>query len=311
MNKYLLALTILWLTLTVGYGQTNVYHPFPDTNAFWGDKGWNIFNSSICDNTRYGINGDTLINGINYKKIYSLSDSTLTNNNSIYFAAIREQNKKVYTVIGSFPEEILYNFNLNVGDTIRYHYSLVWNGAANFSRVVTKIDSILLLNGKYRKRWSFDPADNCALGDTVIEGIGSVINRGLFNPFVNDMLTNGDSWHFECFKHNDTVLYLDNPLCNQCFCSLLTDINKIEERENLGVFPNPFSTQVNIQTCKDFKNATLTVYNSFGQRIKQIENISGKSITLNRDNLPCGLYILRLTQDNKIFTTDKLIITDN
>ncbi|MDP1746239.1 MAG: LamG-like jellyroll fold domain-containing protein, partial [Bacteroidota bacterium] len=79
---------------------------------------------------------------------------------------------------------------------------------------------------------------------------------------------------------------------------------------DLKLYPNPFSTQVTLQTDNLLHNATLTVYNCFGQTVKQIKNISGQTITLFRDNLPSGLYCIQLTQDNKIITTDKLVITD-
>jgi len=78
----------------------------------------------------------------------------------------------------------------------------------------------------------------------------------------------------------------------------------------ITVFPNPFSTQTNLQTDILLHNATLTVYNCLGQTIRKITNISGKTATLQRDNLPNGLYFIRLTQDNKQIATKKLIITD-
>ena len=76
------------------------------------------------------------------------------------------------------------------------------------------------------------------------------------------------------------------------------------------VFPNPFSTQTTLQTDILLHNATFTVYNCFGQTVKEITNISGNTATLYRDNLPNGLYFIRLTQDNKQIETKKLIITD-
>lgn len=75
--------------------------------------------------------------------------------------------------------------------------------------------------------------------------------------------------------------------------------------------PNPFSLETTLKTNDNLINATLTVYNSLGQQVKQIRNISGQTITLHRDNLPSGLYLLRLTQDNKTFATDKIVITEN
>ena len=77
------------------------------------------------------------------------------------------------------------------------------------------------------------------------------------------------------------------------------------------VFPNPFSTVTTLQTDIILKSATLTIYNLYGQTVKQIKNISGQTVTLFRDNLSSGLYFIRLTQDNKIISADKLVITDN
>jgi hypothetical protein len=65
-----------------------------------------------------------------------------------------------------------------------------------------------------------------------------------------------------------------------------------------------------IQTNVDLKNATLTIYNSIGQKVKQVNNISGQTISLSRDNLPSGLYFIRLTEENKIIAVEQLLIID-
>jgi hypothetical protein len=59
-----------------------------------------------------------------------------------------------------------------------------------------------------------------------------------------------------------------------------------------------------------FSCATLTIYNSYGQNLKQVKSISGQAISLNRDNLPSGLYFISLSEENKIIAVEKLIITD-
>lgn len=78
----------------------------------------------------------------------------------------------------------------------------------------------------------------------------------------------------------------------------------------IKISPNPFSLQTVLQTDYLLKNATLTVRNCFGQIVKQINNISGQTIILHRDNLSSGIYLMCLTQDSKVIATDKLIITD-
>ncbi|MBI4931019.1 MAG: T9SS type A sorting domain-containing protein [Bacteroidetes bacterium] len=93
---------------------------------------------------------------------------------------------------------------------------------------------------------------------------------------------------------------------------LLTSVNDNSENFNLSpaIFPNPFSTQTTLLIDIPLNNATLTVYNSFGQTVKEIKNISGQTVTLSRDNLLSGLYFIRLTEDSKVIATDKLVITD-
>ncbi|MCF8411426.1 MAG: T9SS type A sorting domain-containing protein, partial [Crocinitomicaceae bacterium] len=78
----------------------------------------------------------------------------------------------------------------------------------------------------------------------------------------------------------------------------------------LSIFPNPFISSTTIQTIGNLKNASLTIYNSNGQTLKQIKNISEQTVSLTRDNLPSGFYYIRLTEENKIIALEKLIITD-
>jgi Neuraminidase (sialidase) len=78
----------------------------------------------------------------------------------------------------------------------------------------------------------------------------------------------------------------------------------------LSIFPNPFISSTTIQTNYNLNNATLTIYNSYGQALNQIKNISGQTISLSRNNLPRGAYFLRLTEENKIIGVKKLIISN-
>jgi hypothetical protein len=101
-------------------------------------------------------------------------------------------------------------------------------------------------------------------------------------------------------SHSNTTKLVPNGIFQ------ISDINS-----EIYLFPNPFSLQTTLLTDKVFQNASLTIYDSYGRQVKQISNMSGKTIILQRDNLSSGIYFLQLTQDNKILTTDKLVITDN
>lgn len=305
MKKLLFLLTISTLNFNSVKAQTNVYHFFPDSNAFWQFEHVNYINPPYyLDQTRYGLNGDTLIGSYNYTKLYSLFDSTLTSTYSTYYAALREENKKVYTIFnGSSAEYLLYDFNLSVGDTIHYNYS------GTFARVLASIDSVLLLDGAYRKRFNFNGAGSSAGPDVVIEGIGSNVGVGLFEPFVASQCTCADGYDFTCFKQNDTALYVVNPRCNRCFCEKLTGINNIKQL-TAKISPNPFKTQTTLQTDEILINATLILSNSLGQIVKQIKNVNGQTITIQRDNLPNGIYFINITEGNKIIASSKLVIAD-
>lgn len=80
--------------------------------------------------------------------------------------------------------------------------------------------------------------------------------------------------------------------------------------KTVNLYPNPFSLSTILQTGNLLNNASLTVYNSFGQTVKQVKNILGQTLTLYRNNLPSGLYFYQLTQDGRIIGSDKLVIID-
>ena len=81
-------------------------------------------------------------------------------------------------------------------------------------------------------------------------------------------------------------------------------------KEEFLLYPNPLSSSTTLHSNKLLKDATLTLYNSYGQKVKEIKNISGHTVILSRDNLSSGLYFVHLTQDNQVITTKKLIIID-
>jgi photosystem II stability/assembly factor-like uncharacterized protein len=80
---------------------------------------------------------------------------------------------------------------------------------------------------------------------------------------------------------------------------------------DLKIFPTPFSSQATVHTEKPLKDATLTVYNMYGQIVKQLKNISGQEFILQRDNLPSGCYLIALIQNNVTWPVSKFIISEN
>ncbi len=88
----------------------------------------------------------------------------------------------------------------------------------------------------------------------------------------------------------------------------ITEVNTSEI--TIHSYPNPFYTTVTINWSHSISNGELNLFNEFGQIIKTLKKISGKTITLNRNNLPAGIYFVRLTQNDHVIATEKLAITD-
>lgn len=90
------------------------YRPFAQNGKVWETQvGW------IMENV-YGnyIDGDTLINGETWKKVYNYV--FLPEWGCTYYAAIRDEGKKVYAIAkGSTKPRLLYDFNLKKGDILR------------------------------------------------------------------------------------------------------------------------------------------------------------------------------------------------
>lgn len=298
--------SIRWATKQIGFitllfalqlatnGQSNVYHPFPDSNAYWNASVTNVFHPMYLDHIWFGLNGDTLINNKVWHKVMALADSTLSHPDTYYYRGIREDDKRVYTINYWGEESILYDFNLQLGDTITYTYPELKY------RVATYIDSVQLQNGEYRKRFVFaDTAGNIGFTDTVIEGIGSVLNTGLFFPLVFAMATNGTSFHFNCFKQNEEVYYLNSMECDHCFCQLLSAVTESEAAAGMRVWPNPISGKSTVSTSRYMHNATLTLYDAMGREQLRISGFNGNSFTFDRGRLKAGVYLLKVSSEQQ------------
>lgn len=91
--------------------------------------------------------------------------------------------------------------------------------------------------------------------------------------------------------------------------TVLTGISSIEsETDSISIYPNPFSSSAILYSDKNLVNATLSVINCQGQTVMKITNINGHEIVLNRDDLLSGLYFVRVTEEDKVIATEKIIV---
>lgn len=257
--------------------------------------------SGQCTNQVYNLSGDTTINGIHV----TVTSTGIVDSNSDYCAA-------------TLPYFIGWNYALNISGNGSYSFNFspsISGITLNFGGVSDlagwHLEEVkLFVNGAHYQIpfvGSFDGCEPLAvlspLGD--IHGCSGCAGSGWKGTTINGPISS--------LTVKDTVI-LGNP-CGAIFSificdSITTEVNEIEIPTSYTIFPNPFFAEATLRTNKIFKNASLIFYNSIGQKVKQIDNITGQEVTLYRDKLPSGLFFLYLTQDNKKITIGKLAITE-
>lgn len=77
-------------------------------------------------------------------------------------------------------------------------------------------------------------------------------------------------------------------------------IDELSGASGPKLYPNPFKTSVTIETSEELSQAELIIYNVLGQPVKSCSGISGRIITISRDQLPEGTYTYQVVEKNTI-----------
>jgi hypothetical protein len=264
---------------------------------------WNIrYYSSIIF---YGVEsyilhleGDTLINGINYKKIYR-SDDSLQVSSYPTNSFIREVHPgQVYLKQGIQPEFLLYDFSMELLDEI----TISIYGSLDCTLKVTAIDSVILNNGEPRKRMAIESADNSDWGitDYWIEGIGSTTS-GLLNYYIQFCLTDYLE-SFLCHFQNEELLY--PPYVSSCFVVPTQEITPVDP---ISIYPTPFSNQFNIDIeGNEHLLDSYKIYDLNGQQVME-GKIDQANNTINASYLPSGMYLLSVITVDGMIANKRLV----
>jgi len=286
MKKYFTVFLSIFLFITVSQTQAQQYFPFPSEEASWHCLNWLYVPGEMNEtyNYTYFQNGDTMINNIEYHKIY---------NSDAYVGALREDENKqifffpnsVYINDNQFPnnteEHLLYTFNnLEAGMDIEINGMNIY---------IQSIDSILL-NDNYRKRYLV----HGVMLDTEhwIEGIGS--DKAFFSAYSFGEFEN--SLYTLCYTDTETY-YINSPNGqDSCHYQAPVGIDNINITEN-SFYPNPITNNLNIKTTN--YPAHLYLYNVSGQLLLQKE-IKQENTSVDFSSYPSGIYFIELKQNNNI-----------
>jgi|GEM_PF-442658 len=292
--------------------QSNVYHPFPDSNAAWKESqdGGSCFSCSI---DQLYLTGDTVVVEKNYKKIqhhadtYRIEDhyycdwSYFIGSFDRYCGAYRndiEGRKVYYLEPGSETEVLLYDFDLKLNDTLPPTY--IFNPSYfNGISYVSQVDSILL-GQEYHRRFAigYHGTFSWPLYAYLIEGIGST--QGLLSQMYASYICS----NLLCFKQDGLTVYPDTNY--QC------DIVSVESRETRNIqfhiFPNPISESAEVSFNSGIKNVEIAIFDILGVERKRIAELNNMDI-INLSNLIPGIYLYQVFHSNHIVANGKIIKT--
>jgi len=294
--KKTILLPIVFLLLFVATTFSQEYHPFLN-NSSWIINDW----VSCCRPTEVKIvhqGTDVVIDDITYTKFTDPFESNLSN-----FTYLREDvaAKKVYKIVNGV-DALLYDFNLETGDVI-VQYGNTFTAT---------VDYISLNDGTTRKRIKLVSAEqycNQNRKQTWIEGVGS--DSHPFYPYNNGFIvcSAGGGWrvYTKCsFQIGDHIY--GEPNCPDLRETML-GVNDAETvSSEISFSPNPFTTELTIQSDGAFSDATIMLYNVMGQLVSISTKQSGNKLIINRDQLSSGLYFIQLYEKEKLVKTSKIMV---
>jgi hypothetical protein len=279
MKKIHSAIVILSLfSVNLLYAQTLVKENRVWSNSMYGTERPNAWQNSNW----IKFEGESTINDTVYKNIYR-SDNEFREN-WYHHGFIREDSTKKVFIRQNNRESLLYDFNLNVGDSI----------FAGFNEYffVTNIDTIEMqyFNTPQKQFYfGYSPEDEGYYQYySWIEGIGSL--QGILSGPSN-MFIVGAVYHLVCFTENDTLKYR-HEYHSSCF-----PIGYYSGME----IPLQNTCNVKVGYGSDFVTFTIGNFGSTNDRLK-IFDISGKlieehpaasdnTITISKSRYEPGIYV--------------------
>lgn len=307
MKNFLLTIALTWPLFSLA----QEYVTFPTQNTVWAEY---FYAGEIALANVYHYfalkENDTIINGSEYHKLYCSFDTTFTENELC--GGLREENKRIYyysinnlnkeiinSPIPANYEVLLYDFNLQPGDTITNE---IFRLRHIDKLIVANLDSIFIEN-KYRKRYSFKTEYGSLIQmEHWVEGIGCL--RGLLSDIGAIPTSDWNSWLI-CMISEDNVFYHD-PQFIDCYNSNQTSVQILVNQSDIRIFPNPAKSNCQVEFRNHNYNKLIT-YSTEGQQLREY-NISGfETISIERENLPTGTYILSFYDEAGNIETRKVI----
>jgi len=302
---------------------------FTDSANHWVTKGYGADCISFYREYLWG--RDTIIHGLKYVEMvsgvmYNPISCTGMTIHSLDSFFIREDTlaRKVYYInynIAYSPdtlEHVLYDYNLQPGDTIQYK-----TGTARITDSVTSIDSVLIAGVYHKVIYMQNKTGMGVAYYTIVEGIGCTASPLLQTVFI------------ACFEYEEKlicyskgsfypVLKLPVPyLCqysdsgygllndtfkNSVNCTVLETSTTPVTQRRIVCSPNPASDQLNIAVGGSLEH-TISVFDYTGRRVFQATlNSNSNALAINTALWNPGCYLVAVLSPDGALLNEKVMI---
>lgn len=298
---------LMLLSLCIGHRivLSQTYYPLPEQNAYW-----TVFDSWAADDYIYTVEGDTILNGMQYTKVYQLNDiPTIYDTVRTLHCFMRQDisGKKIYFIrhyLGETVEKLGYDFSVAVGDTVHMSaFCYEWDSDSLFVLEVIDPAFAQIIDGSFRNYYAFTSVANAGYTIRYIEGISSLGNtfpdRELYwDPFHQSFTM--------CMELNNVFIWpvgMDTTRCGFNF----VDIDDYESNV-LNLFPNPANNYINLDIPVNFTKGSFELTDLMGNQLKKISFFnSSTQIQVDLSPYPSGIYIF-VTRTLTSIYYNKLII---
>jgi len=193
-------------------------------------------------------------------------------------AFIRQEFRKIYVLdVNSGSEELYYDFNMEVGDTIKGPMAFYI-----YQETIKAVDSIEI-DGEYLKRLYYDTIED---NNFFLEDVGNP-NGFLESPQL-DISEFGSILY--CYRQNDSVVYTFEGWEEECDFTISVKEYRTDNFE-LTIFPNPASEKITISVPSQNKDNWVRIYNSSGQLLIE-KPMLANTMKIDLSELANGMYLL-------------------
>ncbi len=206
-----------------------------------------------------------------------------------------EELGKVYKLNDNSVFELLYDFNLEVGDSITYYMDEQFDGCKD--SIVYYLDSLSTIDFGSEsltvQHFAFEDVDWNFQGEkTVVEGIGDLYSAFDIKALHSCLTDQGGAWVCSFSNGQDEINFLDEE------CDALPVSTLELGLEEMNVFPNPTDNHFSISNFDRLKQ--VLIYDINGRIVAQFPPNTSYDISDFRQ----GAYVLKVLDDeDKIFTS--------